>query len=288
MNTRGRLLSCLATIVIALAGFVTAGTLPAAATASPVQYVALGDSYAAGVGATGDVDDCGRTDNGYPELLKGELRIKQLDNVACFGATTSMVAQTQVSKLKPDTKLVTLTVGGADLNFRDVLTTCSLPVPVDCRDAVNNALLLLPGLKSNLTKLYAAIADAAPEARIVVTGYPLLFKPGDGSEFDPDLVINPVNAAGADLNETIEAAVAAANEDGNIDYVDVTEEFAEHGVLKRITNQDPNAFIHSPLIIIGGRLQPDPAAYHPNNDGYDAYADAISAALPRGWLKPLA
>ena len=287
MNTRGRLLSCLATIVIALAGFVTAGTLPAAATGSPVQYVALGDSYAAGVGATGDVDYCGRTDNGYPELLKGELRIKQLDNVACFGATTSMVAQTQVSKLKPDTKLVTLTVGGADLNFREVLTTCSVR-PDLCVGAVNTALELLPGLESDLTNLYTEIAAAAPEARIVVTGYPLLFEPGDGSEFDPDLVINPVNAAGADLNETIEAAVAAANEDGNIDYVDVTEEFAEHGVLKRITNQDPNAFIHSPLIIIGGRLQPDPAAYHPNNGGYDAYADAISAALPRGWVKPLA
>ena len=52
MNTRGRLISGLVTTVMALAGFMTAGTLPAAATASTVQYVALGDSYAAGVGAT--------------------------------------------------------------------------------------------------------------------------------------------------------------------------------------------------------------------------------------------
>jgi lysophospholipase L1-like esterase len=290
VNTRGRLISGLITTVMALAGFVTAGTLPAAATASPVQYVALGDSYAAGVGATiVTPQPCGRSGNGYPELLDEQGRIELLANFACFGATTSDVAKTvselkKLGKLNPGTRLVTLTVGGADLNFRDVLTTCSLPVPTDCPDAVNDALLLLPDLKSNLTNLYTEIAAAAPEARIVVTGYPLLFEPGDRSEFDPELVINPVNAAGADLNETIEAAVAAANEDGNIDYVDVTEEFARHGVLKRITNQDSNAFIHSPLIIIEGKLQPDPAAYHPNDNGYHAYADAISAALPRGWL----
>jgi hypothetical protein len=41
----------LVTIVIALAGFVTLGALPAAATnSSTVQYVALDDSYAAGQG----------------------------------------------------------------------------------------------------------------------------------------------------------------------------------------------------------------------------------------------
>jgi hypothetical protein len=47
MRARGRLLSCLVTMVLALAGFVTAGVLPAAATPSIIPYVALGDSYAA-------------------------------------------------------------------------------------------------------------------------------------------------------------------------------------------------------------------------------------------------
>jgi hypothetical protein len=51
--------SGLVTTVMALAGFVTAGTLPAAAAPGPVEveYVALGDSYAAGVGATIKVPD---------------------------------------------------------------------------------------------------------------------------------------------------------------------------------------------------------------------------------------
>jgi hypothetical protein len=52
MSARGRFLSGFVTMVIALAGLVTVGALPAAATDSrTVQYVALGDSYAAGQGA---------------------------------------------------------------------------------------------------------------------------------------------------------------------------------------------------------------------------------------------
>jgi hypothetical protein len=52
MSARGRVLSYLATAVIALGGFVTVGAIPAAGASSRiVEYVALGDSYAAGLGA---------------------------------------------------------------------------------------------------------------------------------------------------------------------------------------------------------------------------------------------
>ena len=61
MSARGRFLSFLVTIVMALAGFVTLGALPAAAAPSAVQYVALGDSYAAGTAA-----------GGFPNCLQGD------------------------------------------------------------------------------------------------------------------------------------------------------------------------------------------------------------------------
>jgi hypothetical protein len=133
-----------------------------------------------------------------------------------------------------------------------------------------------------------------------VTGYPILFDAERSSEFDTEMVIKPVNEATARLNETIEDAVAAANDaDINIHYVDVTEEFARHGVVKLINDltglpgtvpADPSAFIHSPFICTPTTTDPatdpcrDPAAYHPTKNGYSAYADAISAALPGGWL----
>jgi hypothetical protein len=119
--------------------------------------------------------------------------------------------------MNPDTRLVTLTVGGADLGFRDVLTRCALvheglPGEDDCKEAIATEVTPnLPKLGDNLTSLYADIAAAAPEARIVVTGYPLLFRevevPVSGG-FSPELVINPVNNAGDALNKTIEEAVA--------------------------------------------------------------------------------
>jgi hypothetical protein len=61
MSVRGRFLSVLVSVVTALAGFVAVGALPAAAAPGIVQYVALGDSYAAGTAAGSFPDDCEQT-----------------------------------------------------------------------------------------------------------------------------------------------------------------------------------------------------------------------------------
>ena len=172
--------SCLVlvTIVIALAGFVTVGALPAAASASTIQYVALGDSYAAGQ-AAGSFPNCMQGAEGYPELLDAEQRIHLRANPTCSGATTSSVATTQLSALNRGTRLVTLTVGAADLGLSRVLTACSTPTVGRMSRCDRHALGLLVFLPecsaADLTDLYAEMADAAPKARIVVTGYPHLF-----------------------------------------------------------------------------------------------------------------
>jgi lysophospholipase L1-like esterase len=244
---------------------------------------------------------CLQSSNGYPALLDAKGRIDLQDNATCPGFTTTDVAKNLPSGLDEHTRLVTLTVGGNDLHFRDTLETCTL-AQIDPRErtACKNAIDIevtpnLQTLSDNLTNLYAKIAAAAPEARIIVTGYPILFDAERRSEFSED-VINPVNDATTRLNKTIEDAVAAANDDGNIDYVDVTEEFAKDGVVKLINDPyakkpaDPDAFIHSPFLCALTTTDPatdpcrDPAAYHPTDKGYSAYADAISAALPGGWL----
>jgi lysophospholipase L1-like esterase len=286
VNTRGRFLSGLVTIVIAVAGFVTAGALPAAATPGTVDYVALGDSYAAGVGAGSyDGTTCLRSDNGYPAVLDGEsIRIHLTANVACSGATTNGVrAQLQLPALETDPQLVTLTVGATDLHLSDVLAAC-LPGPSpQCDLAISNAQAMLGNcprgvspLGGDLTDLYRDVAKAAPSARIVVTGYPLLFEPPPAN---PDLnsgIITAINKATTNLNCVIERAVAAANAaDINIHYVDVTEEFAGHGI--GCTDPRNCLFINPPAV-------PLPEAFHPNAKGYNAYADAIKTKLPGGWF----
>ncbi|HET9301865.1 MAG TPA: SGNH/GDSL hydrolase family protein [Propionibacteriaceae bacterium] len=275
MSARGRLLSGLLTIVTALAGFATAGVQPAAAKPATVQYVALGDSYAAGTAIN---DGCRQSSNGYPALLDSKRRIDLTVNAACPGATTSEVAGALSRELLGDAGLVTLTVGGNDLGVSTVARTCTTgPASPECQAAINNAIALLapipPGgesvLGGRLTDLYAAVAKAAPNALIVVTGYPILFEPLPAT--DPKAaIVRAINEATIALNKTIERAVTKAQAANiNITYVDVTAAFAEHG----IGSTDP--FIHN---------LPDPEAFHPNAAGYRAYAHAIKTEVWRALL----
>jgi lysophospholipase L1-like esterase len=268
MSARGRLLSGLVTIVIASAGFSTIGAVPAAAKSSTVQYVALGDSYAAGQGAGQYLNTCLQTAASYPEVLDSEKRIHLQANAACSGAETSEV-QDQLAALNRGTRLVTLTVGAANLNLTGLLAVCT-KTPSDCQGEINERLALLPALREDLTDLYADVADAAPKALIVVTGYPHLFEP-----------VNPlyraINAAIDQLNTTIQQSVAAATRTTGADivYVDVAGKnaplprFAGHGIGSAVP------FINE---------LPSAEAFHPNADGYLAYEAAISAVLPSKWL----
>jgi lysophospholipase L1-like esterase len=268
MTARGRLVSGLVTMVIALAGFVTVGALHAAATPGTVQYVALGDSYAAGR-ATGSYPDCPHSPDGYPALLDSEKRIHLQANATCSGAETSDVADTQLSALNPGTRLVTLTVGGNDLGVSLVASACTTPgMEAKCLAAIQEARDGLPTLGSDLVDLYADVADAAPRARIVVTGYPRLFEPAPGA---PNAaIIDLINESTDALNRTIQQAVAAAYASGvNIVYVDVTAAFEEHGI-----GGSKKPFINASGV----------DAFHPNAAGYRAYADAIFAAPPGAWV----
>jgi lysophospholipase L1-like esterase len=276
MTARGRrfLARLVTTLVAGLAGILSVGVLPAAAdTVGIGQYVALGDSYAAGQGGSQHYGDktCLRSPNGYPALLDAENQIHLRADAACSGATTSDVSE-QLSALKQSTRLVTLTVGAADLGLSRVLAACT-PVPptTECQTEINRALALLavpPGgesvLGGRLTGLYADVADAAPNALIVVTGYPRLFDHVQGDDLKTQ-----INRATAALNLTIKTAVESARNSGvNIFYVDVTEAFAGHG----IDCGCPVPFINPPGTGIN--------AFHPTAAGYVAYAEAISAVLP--------
>jgi lysophospholipase L1-like esterase len=267
MITRTRFLSSLGVILLAASGLIAAGALPA--TAAPVapinRYVALGDSYAAGQGADPYLNACLQSTNGYPAVLDSVKGTNLLRNASCRGATTEAVVATQLSALNRGTTLVTLTVGGNDLNVDAVAAACKAAVPVGCQAALTAASALLgSGVFANrLATTYADVAVAAPHARILVTGYPYLFEtPGVA---DPNFAtISAVNSATTALNATIAGVVAQAHAAGaDIHYVDVTAAFALHG----IGSIDP-------WIGFAGL-----EAFHPNAAGYRAFAIALEAAL---------
>jgi lysophospholipase L1-like esterase len=262
MTKRGRLVSRLLAVLLAVVGSVAVGAPPATAGHSrTLQYVALGDSYAAGQG------NCLQTAGGYPPLLDARKHVHLRVNASCSGAETSDVIDKQVSALHSWTTLVTLTVGANDLGVAAVAAACSPEPTPACQPAIGDALGQLAPLAGHLPNVYTAVAAAAPRALILVTGYPYLFETPTPCITPTDSIVCQINYATTLLNQTIEDTVETAAQPPsgvNIKYVDVTAAFAGHG----IGSLDP--FINA----TGGD------AYHPNDAGFEAYAAALSADLP--------
>jgi lysophospholipase L1-like esterase len=137
------------------------------------EYVALGDSYAAGVGTSGSGGQCGRSPEAYPSLYSAQQNLVNAHLAACSGASTADVVNDQLGDLTPATSLVSITVGGTDVGFSDVMSTCVLGGDSACVDKVHQAEEVMNGpLGGNLSSTFQAIHAKAPNARLVVLGYP--------------------------------------------------------------------------------------------------------------------
>lgn len=237
------------------------GALLAPTSVAP-EYVALGDSYASGVGAGGTKGECRRTDRAYPALYAKEANVPSFRFVACTGAATEDVIGTQLSALTPATTLVTITAGGSDLDFTGVMTTCVLSGDRSCLRRVERASAFVrAGLPALLDTAYAAIRQAAPNARLVVVGYPRLFEPGVRCRALTSAKRAAINAA-ADLLSQVTAERAAH---AGATYVDVRGVFAGHGVCAA----EP---------WINGLVSPTSNSYHPNKAGQAGYLRALRQA----------
>jgi lysophospholipase L1-like esterase len=258
-----------AAVVIALVALLFGVAAPASAAPPTTQvqkYVALGDSYAAGQGASTPLDSCLRSTAAYPVLLDAEPRINLLRTAACSGATITDVASFQISQVNRGTTLVTLTVGANDLGVGDVYTVCAPdPASVACASAISSVQQTLASgiIAQNLTGLLGAIAERAPNAHIVVSDYPVPFVPGLPS---PGGVTDLVNAATVALDGQIAAAVGAASAELSVELASVQFAYAGH----QVGDADP-------------WLGADPADaltfLHPTAAGQAVYRDAILTAL---------
>ena len=147
----------------------------APASASTAQYVALGDSYASGLGAGsyGSSGSCDRSANAAAQLWTNANSPTSFDFTACSGATTSDVLNNQLGPLNSGTTLVTLIVGGNDVGFSSTMQDCVIWGTSTCVSDVNSdeaqARSVLPGRYDNLL---STIRGKAPNAKIVFMDYP--------------------------------------------------------------------------------------------------------------------
>jgi lysophospholipase L1-like esterase len=144
------------------------------ADAAGANYVALGDSYSSGVGSTSDyLNSCDQSTAAYPYLYSKAAGVSSFSFEACSGATAPDIESGQLSPLNSGTTLVSLTDGGNDVGFSDVMQTCVLESASSCQSAVttaeNTAKTQLPAI---LDTLYSDIRSKAPNAHVVVIGYP--------------------------------------------------------------------------------------------------------------------
>ncbi|GAA4901953.1 lysophospholipase L1-like esterase [Stackebrandtia albiflava] len=250
-----------------LAVVVATASTAALAPVSPAQaqpgahYVSLGDSFSSGSGAADYRDgDCLRSEHSFPVLLT-ELNELELSFAACGGADIHDVRNSQLPMLDPSTDRVTISVGGNDAGWADVIGHCVLAADDACAERIDTAEDYITGeLHAALTGLYRDIRTRAPEAAVMAVGYPRLFAEAP-CESAPGLTEQEqqwLNDAADLLNRV---TLRAATEAG-IRFADPRTAFTGHAVC----DEDP--WMHGLSNVPGD-------AFHPNPAGYAGYAEFI-------------
>ncbi len=269
---RGRSVVAAATAMAtaALAGLALAGPASAAKPQpTPRNYVALGDSYSSGVGTGSYLNDgtnCMRSVYAYPSLDAAALGLT-LSFRACSGATVADVTSAQLPSVTASTNYVTITVGGNDAGFADVVSTCAGSDTSACLAAVSTAQATVNGpLGTSLGTLYSSIKrQAAADAKLIVVGYPRLFNGQDCSIWTSftSSEMTALNQTADQLNAVISAAAAGVG----ATFANPTTAFTGHAVC------DSSPWINNVNILSLSE------SFHPNRAGHQYGYAALTQPL---------
>ncbi len=263
------------------------------------SYVALGDSYTAGPDIpdqTGATAGCDQSSSSYPYLVARSLRL-ELTDMSCSSATIASLSApqptgdgtnpAQLSALSAATALVTLGIGGNDVDWTAIITKCteldliSALIPghaasdlTPCQDYYTSGgtdviKQRIQAVAGQLAETLTQIRNRAPRARVYVVGYPDLFPAAGGACADMVGItkgdIAFLNNEELRFNGMLRQEAKAAG-DGYIDTYNPSE---GHNACS-----PPASRWIEPLI-------PDaPAApLHPNAAGEQGMADVIVAAV---------
>jgi lysophospholipase L1-like esterase len=249
------------------------------------RYVAMGSSMAAGPGLgppkPGTPARCTRTFANYPTRLAEKLRLTLFD-ATCSGATTEHILgpwnelPPQIDAVTRDTRLVTLTIGGNDLNYvggllaagcgsEGTISIAGSTFPCPPRrtpDAADYA-----KVEANLREIARQVKARAPKARLVFVQY-ITLVPDSLCEATP---ISPEDAGTARAIAERLAAITAkvARETGSL-------LLAADELSRNHTPCDAEPWaVGSPPDYDGSQGAP----WHPNATGMRGVADALAVKL---------
>jgi lysophospholipase L1-like esterase len=290
--------------------------LPAAraapsANAGPKTMVALGDSYAAGPLVPVQLEQpfgCLRSSFNYAHQVAQQLAL-ELTDVTCSGASTKHMWQThgvspedefaeygfpvlgdghpgnppQLEALRPDTDVVTLQIGGNDIGFGGIATTCaeaavsraSCRAEVEAGDPFGRISTTAPKIRAVLHEIHRL----SPGAEIHVLGYPGIFAIGETASC-------PAMGLGEDdaqylrgIHEALNAMIRSVADGAGQTYSDATAYVDVYGPSADHTACD------EPLIRWVEPFVPVNAAapVHPNLGGMSAIRDILVDEIwPKG------
>jgi lysophospholipase L1-like esterase len=234
---------------------------------------------------------CLRSTHNYSGDVRAVIRAGRYVDAACSDATTADMTRPQQTlagtnrpqfdALGPRDSLVTITIGGNDVGFRSILTTCvalsvTSPSGDPCKEhfTAGGTDRLAAAVKAAGPKVAAVLRGIhrrAPRARILLVGYPDIL-PSTGTGCFPDVPLAHgdvpyLRATEVALNRTL-ARAAGAN---GATFVDTYRATIGHDVCQR-----PG------VRWVEGLVPTSPAyPFHPNRLGQLAMARQLLAALGR-------
>jgi lysophospholipase L1-like esterase len=280
-----------ATVALATGLVIVAVPGTASAAAPTGRYVALGDSFTSGPLIPSQVDlNCVRSNRNYPSLVAASIGSSPFVDVSCGGATTGDILNpgsgqlgqsvpAQISAVNAATTLVTVGIGGNDIGFSGIISSCaeesvSNPFGSPCRNrftagGIDQLQARIAAAAPKVAAVLQAVHAAAPAASVIVVGYPAIL-PDTGLGCWPAV---PVSFGDVPYLRTVQkslnsmlASTAAANGAG---YVDVYRPSIGHDACKS-----------SGVRWVEGLIPGNSAApFHPNAAGEQGMAAPIIAAL---------
>lgn len=195
--------------------------------------------------------------------------------------------QTDVFKnIEGTVDFVTITIGGNDVEFSKLIKDCAMKSTYLGSNALKKKIFKLwlefgNTTRKNIYDTYIKIGELAPEANIIVAGYPKLFEEsGKGAAIsyeEADLINSNVSL----FNDRLEELVGDCKKQGmKIHFVDVEEKFSGHEAY----TDDPwiNEIILGPSDQELDYMAPySKYSMHPNGKGTDAYAECVNELIKK-------
>jgi lysophospholipase L1-like esterase len=251
--------------VLALGVLVPAASAASAAAQTP--YVALGDSYSSGVGTRVFYEESGECDRS-PDAYGPKIAAAKgytLSFQACSGAKTTEVNEKQLGTLSASTSLVTITIGGNDAGFSNVIINCALYY-FTCGSAISEAdEFIAKKLPALLETTYKDIRAKATTAQVIVLGYPKLFTK-EGATCNVNFLTSGNEKKMNESAEKLDSVIKGRAEAMKFSFVNPTSAFEPHEVC---ASEE----------WLNGQSDPLSESYHPNVKGQEEFTKLVEAAI---------